>query len=120
MKRVFAFLLLVSHMNTSMFLPQVRESDVYDKNGEQVDDINSVVEYIMVSLGIDHTADDEDNDNGQNFHLVKLSDCVFNPFFTLIKVNNLPEKNTSLFREFTNNKIHLLAYDVMVPPPKNA
>jgi hypothetical protein len=41
MKKLLAFILLLSHMNTSMFLPQVPEDDIYDGNGNQVDDINS-------------------------------------------------------------------------------
>ena len=70
MKKILAFFLLISHMNTSMFLPQVPEDDVYDTNGNQLDDINSIVEYVMVKIGLDHTADDEDNDSGQNLHVV--------------------------------------------------
>jgi hypothetical protein len=35
MKRFLAFILLLSHINTSMLLPQVPEVDVYDANGNQ-------------------------------------------------------------------------------------
>ena len=79
MKKLFAFILLLSHMNTSMFLPQVPENDVYDKNGNQLDDITSVVECVMVYLDIDHHTDDENDDQGQNFHMVKIFEYCFQP-----------------------------------------
>jgi outer membrane lipoprotein-sorting protein len=46
MKRVFAFIILLCHLNTSMFLPQIAEDDVFDANGKQVDDVNSVIENV--------------------------------------------------------------------------
>lgn len=120
MKRLLAFLLLTSHMNSSMFLPQVPEHDVYDRNGNQVDDINSVTELIMVSLGMDHTPDDEDDDTGQNFQLVRVADCVFHPFFSEIKNVRIPVKDPALYGDFTNNKTSLIIYDLIIPPPKQA
>ena len=73
MKKIVAFILLLCHMNTSMFLPQMDEEDVYIASGQQVDDINSVVEYVdQVMLGHkDDTPEDEDDDSGQNFLLVE-------------------------------------------------
>ncbi|MEO6813568.1 MAG: hypothetical protein ABI172_06525 [Ginsengibacter sp.] len=118
MKRLLAFIVLLSHMNTSMFLPQVPEVDIYDANGNQVDDINSVVEYVMVKLGLDHTADDEDSDNGQNFHLVKMVDYFYQPFFSLIESNSPLGNESDNFRQFTNDKISMISYDLIVPPPK--
>ena len=63
MKKVFAFILLLCHLNTSMFLPQVDEDDQYDAHGQQIDDLNTVSEYIdQVVLGdVDKTPEDEDN-----------------------------------------------------------
>jgi hypothetical protein len=102
-----------------MLLPQAPEDDVYDNNGNQVDDINSIVELIMVKLGIDHHADDEDNDQGQNFHLVKVFDYCFEPAFTKIKQGELILNNRALFGEYKEEKIPLMALDIIVPPPKS-
>lgn len=119
MKKLLAFILLLSHMNTSMLLPQAPEDDVYDKNGNQLDDINSIVELIMVDLGIDHHADDEDNDQGQNFHMVKIFDFCYSPIFTELK-NNEFVNNSSMFGEYKENKIPTVSFDIIIPPPKAA
>ncbi len=118
MKKLLAFLLLISHMNTSMFLPQVPESDVFDAGGNQVDDVNSVVEFIMVKLGVDHRADDEDDDNGQNLHLVKITELFFQPAFSEPKNNEFTVSEQGTFSEYKENKISLISYDIIIPPPK--
>lgn len=116
MKRFLAFLLLVSHMNTSMFLPQAPEQDVYDANGNQLDDITSIVELVRVKLGWDHTADDENDDSGQNFHIVN-TEYTIEPFFG--KVNNDFAINYSKeFFDYKELKIPAMSYDILVPPPK--
>jgi hypothetical protein len=118
MKRFLAFIVLLSHMNTSMLMPQAPEQDVYDANGNQVDDINSVVELIMVKLGLDQTPDDEDSDNGQNFHLVNMVDYYYEPVYTLVKNNTLSEKENKAFGYFADSKIQQISYDLIIPPPK--
>ncbi len=118
MKKLLAFILLISHMNVSMFLPQVPESDVYDENGKLADDINSVVEYVMVKFGIDHHADDEDDDNGQNFHLVKIAEYGFQPVFTTLNPNNNFEIKPALYGFYKENKAPNISFDIIIPPPK--
>jgi hypothetical protein len=118
MKKLLAFILLLSHMNTSMLLPQVPEDDVYDGNGNQVDDINSIVEYVMVKLGLDHTADDEDDDTGQNFHLVKAFEYCFEPVFSEIKTNEFFSTEPNMFGEYKENKIPNVSFEIIIPPPK--
>lgn len=105
-------------MNTSMLLPQAPEDDVYDKNGNQVDDINSIVELVMVKLGIDHHADDEDNDQGQNFHMVKVFDFCFERVSDKIKTNQFFINNKSLFGEYKEAKVPPVSFDIIIPPPK--
>ncbi len=117
MRRILAFILLISHMNTSMLLPQVPEVDVFDVNGNQVDDINSIVEYIMVKIGLDHHADDEDDDNGQNLHMVTGFQYTFEPFFSEI-IKEYPETKANIFGEYSQSKIPSISYDIIVPPPK--
>lgn len=117
MKKVFAFILLLSHMNTSMFLPQVAEEDQYDANGQQIDDINSVVEYIAVSLGYDHTADDEDDDSGQNLHLAKAFDYNFEQQYSLLQ-ETFAEQHKNEFSGFVTARIEPVSFDVVTPPPE--
>ena len=117
MKKMLAFILLLSHMNTSMFLPQVAEDDIYDNNGTQVDDINSVFEFVMVKMGLDHHSDDEDDDNGQNLHIVTGFQSTFQPFFSEI-IKNYSGNKTQSFGEYFQKKIPSISYDIIVPPPK--
>lgn len=119
MKKLLAFILLLSHMNTSMLLPQAPEDDVYDKNGNQVDDINSIVEFVMVHLGIDHHADDEDDDQGQNFHIVKVFEYCFQPVFNNIKTNEFSITEHAMFGEYKEDKIPNISLDITIPPPKS-
>lgn len=116
MKRFLAFLLIVSHMNTSMFLPQAPEQDVYDANGNQLDDITSIVELVRVKLGWDHRADDENNDNGQNFHIVNTGYTI-EPFFGEVN-NDFATNHSKEFFDFKELKIAAMSYDILVPPPK--
>lgn len=100
-----------------MFMPQAPEADVYDANGNQLDDITSVVELIRVKLGYDHHADDENDDSGQNFHIVNFYEYSYQPFFSEIK-NVFFIKRNDRFRDFTESKIPSISYDILVPPPK--
>jgi hypothetical protein len=62
-----------------MFIPQLDESDIFDKHGRQVGDINSLAEYIdNVVLGHDASnAADEDNDNPYDYHVTKVNAYSF-------------------------------------------
>ena len=117
MKRFLAFFLLLSHINTSLLLPQVPEVDVYDTNGNQLDDINSIVEYVLVKIGIDHTTDDEDNDSGQHLHVVPDFQYTFEPFFSMVP-KDYTNVNKNEFVEYSVSKIPLVSYDIIIPPPK--
>ena len=116
MKRLAAFLLLISHMNTSMFLPQVPQHDVFDAQGNQIDDINSVVEYVLVTLGLDDVADDEDNDHGQNFNIVNTPFIL--PQYSTRLSKPMVENTNIKYTLPSNAKIALMAYDIIIPPPK--
>ena len=118
MKKCFAFILLVCHMNTSMFLPQIQEADLYDSNGQQVDDINSLVELINVQLGYDKTADDEDDDSGQNFHLVKNPEYSFQQQSVLIERADCTEMKNYTFSDYKMPAIKSVSFDILTPPPE--
>lgn len=100
-----------------MLLPQVPEMDVWDVNGDQVDDINSVFEYIMVQLGFDHHPDDEDNDAGQNFRVPTFQQYTFNQDLLSQPTTNDFVIKPSFFNK-DDYKISNLAYDILIPPPK--
>ena len=117
MRRLLAFDLLVSQMNTSTFMPQAHEANVYDADGNQLDDITNVVELIRAKLDYGHHADDENNDSGQKFHIVNFYQNSFQPFFSDVK-NFFFKKGNDLFKDFTESKITSISYDILVPPPK--
>jgi hypothetical protein len=105
-------------MNASMFLPQVPEEDEYDRNGCQIDDINSVLEYFAVVLGYDHTPDDEDDDSGQNLHLVKSTDYNFRIQFVLVQPESPAVLRINEFPDYITARIEPVCYDVATPPPE--
>ncbi len=54
-QKIITIFILLCHVNSSMFLPQVAEQDIYNSNGQQEDDINTVIEYCdkaMVADGL--------------------------------------------------------------------
>ena len=118
MKRVLAFILLLCHMNGSMFLPQMPEDDVYDKSGNQLDDINSILEYVRVELGYDKTADDEDDDSGQNFHLVNAVDYYYEQKEVILQLTPFSILNNQVYSEYLNTKISSVSFDIITPPPE--
>lgn len=117
MKRIIAFFLILCHMNNSMFLPQSDEIDVYDKNGQEMDDINSVIELVRVELGLDTTADDEDSDNGQNFHLVKSVEYNFQQTVIVIEREAFTETQEHEFSEYRTPALRSPYHEILTPPP---
>lgn len=105
-------------MNGSMFLPQMTESDVYDINGHQTDDINTVLEYIRVQLGYDKTADDEDDDSGQNFQVASGVDYFYEPHLFEIEQQPFAETTERVYQEYINTKLTFISFDIITPPPE--
>ena len=117
MRRLLAFILLISHMNTSMFFPQVPEQNVYDSKGNQLDNITSIVEWVRVKIGVDHTADNENDNRAQNLNPVKNLQYTSDIYFT--KVGTAYSKLVDLhYAEYPKSMIPLLSFDIIVPPPK--
>lgn len=119
MKKLSVFFMLLLHMNFYMFMPQCPEQDSFDANGQQTDDINSVIEYAMVELGYDKTADDEDDDNGNDFLLVKNCDFIYNlhqsQVITQPQVTVIKKKMK--FPVFQDNLVSDTIMEVATPPP---
>lgn len=104
-------------MNTSMFFPQVPEQNVYDSKGNQLDNITSLVEWVRVETGLDHTADNENDNRAQNLHPVKTFQYTSDNYFTKVANKNLMVV-VKHYAEFPKFKILMPSYDILVPPPK--
>jgi hypothetical protein len=100
-----------------MVLPQIAEDDLYDANGKQLDDVNSVIEYFQVALGYDHHADDEDDDNGQNFHLVKIVEYNFQQMVFSIEPVLISSSTSPAFSHRDEDSFQTVALDIITPPP---
>jgi hypothetical protein len=119
LQQLIAFLVLISHINTSMLLPQVAEDDMYC-DSLQVDDINSLYEYVdEIILGnIDSTPEDEDDDRGQNFKPTRFGDEICEIKFRTLQINQPDTPTLHEFFESTTKITILVAYDILTPPPK--
>lgn len=117
MKRVIAFILVICHINASMLLPEVPESDRFDRNGQQIDDINSVAEWIAIETGLDHTADDEDDDTGKSFHVSKIETGYYKPVFCEIIREEISAAEKKEFPSYTMPFVSEVYPDTTTPPP---
>ena len=115
--KIIAFIVLLSHINFSMFIAQIDEVDVFDKNGQQREDINSLVEYLASTFHVKHKPfEDSDDDNARYFHVVKLPSCII-PQPIVAKEDNFNFSNKS-FSLFIEKKPTSLSLDIQGPPPK--
>jgi hypothetical protein len=120
MKKVLAFLVLLSHMNYAMFIPQLDEVDAYDANGNQVDDINSLTEYIdQIVLGNkDDTPEDEDDDNGFYLNIVKVDQYCFQQFVIELDAAVEIRQNKTKYPPRLENKLPAIFFEIQSPPPE--
>jgi hypothetical protein len=118
MKRLAVFIMLLLHINYFMFLPQTVETDTYDANGKQTDDINSVIEYARVELGYDKTADDEDDDSGKNFTATRTCEYFFQQQITILEPTEFTLIGKNDFAEYKGRKPVSVSYDIISPPPE--
>jgi hypothetical protein len=117
--RLIAFFFLVLHINGSMLLPQVQEQDVY-ANGQQVDDVNCLVEYIaqeVLDLP-DDTPEDEDDDRGQDFQLIRFGDEFCEQNFRFLQIAPPVKESTVYFFDNRSARAILISFDILTPPPK--
>lgn len=113
-------MVLLVHVNGSMLLPQVAEHDIYTANGQQEDDINSVIEYVdEVIMGNDADMPvDEDNDQGQYFHLVKMVDYYYEIDFSPIRHKPSVRTQKNKYNFSREDKIASVTLEILAPPPK--
>jgi hypothetical protein len=120
LRKLLIFIVLLVHINGSMFLPQVVEQDIYNAQGQQQKDINTVIEYIDEVIMDHHDKNpvDGDNDQGQNFHLVKVVDYYYAIGFSSIKHKPVIAAAKNKFSLFPEEKTHSVTLDILAPPPK--
>lgn len=120
LKKIAIFIVMLVHVNGSMFLPQVAEQDIYNAQGQQQKDINTVIEYVDEIFMDKHEKNpvDEDNDQGQNFHLVKIVDYYFHIVTTPVKHKPFSIEKKTLFSLYAESKLSPVTLDILAPPPK--
>jgi len=123
MNRILTILLLLLHINTSMFIPVMDEVDTYDAQGMKVADINSVYEFIdQVLLGNkDRTPQDEDDDQAHYFNTVHVKIFVL-PSYSIAPAKQPAAVFTWIEKpDFILHAAHnwtSVVHDIIVPPPK--
>jgi hypothetical protein len=119
MKKLLVFIVLLSHMNFTMFLPQMPEQDCFNSTGQQIDDINSLLEFIDQNLlgNYDATPEDEDDDSGHQFLMAKSFDLISQPIFVDIPANNTIKEYTT-FPKYVTGILPNTSLDILSPPPK--
>ena len=121
LRKLMAFILLVNHLNTSMFIPQMAEVDMYDRNGAQVDDISTLVEFIDQDvLGHpDNTPEDEDDDTERTYHITKSIEFSWHPFVSEVQTKvAVKEEPATEFADYAANKPTPGFTNILIPPPK--
>ncbi len=102
-----------------MFIAQVDEVDIYDKYGQQKEDVNSLVQYVAVLCHIKHKPiKDNDDDNARYFHIVKLDFSLFNEDVTGYKKIFYASGEKKRYAPYLQNKVASVFFDIPSPPPE--
>lgn len=121
MPRLFAYILLFIHINTTMFVPVVEEIDIYDNHGQQIGDINTAMDFIdQVILGnTDVTLSDADDDQPHFFTgSTSLPYYIFTPQETgCCKKRAYNHRILPSYSLLPVQKTLSIAYDIVTPPP---
>ncbi|MBO9204722.1 MULTISPECIES: hypothetical protein [Niastella] len=124
LRKLLAYILLFAHINTSMFIPQMDEEvDMYDNAGNQIDDINTLIEFIDQDvLGhYDTSPEDEDDDTGRPLHVIKIVDYSYHPYFEELQTKvAIKEKPEVIFTGYVEHKLTAGFKNILLPPPKQA
>lgn len=119
MKNLALYIILVLHVNSFMFLPQGQGIGGIDENGRQIEDINTMIEWIRVALGYDHHADDEDDDNTNNLLLVQSFNKIFDEQQNkLIAPVLFSEGEITAFPQY-DERVFLSHFGEVATPPPN-
>lgn len=119
MKKALAFTLLLCHINASMFLHQMAENHVYDSTGKKVDDFNRVIGYFQVALGYGHHSDNEDDDNGQFFHVIKNVEYNYQQINIGVEYKKFVTVASRKFHDIIKSGFQAFSPDIISPPPES-
>lgn len=123
LRKILAIILLINHLNTSMFIPQMAEVDYYDSMGNQIDDINTLVEYIDQNIlgHPDYSPEDEDDDSGQPYHIVKIMDYTWHPYVAEVQTKvNFTDQPAKVFTGYIEHKLTPGFPHSLLQPPRAA
>jgi hypothetical protein len=121
MKNLFVCILFLLHLNVAL-IPHFDEIDIYDSHtGRQIDDVNTFIELVSVTLGIDTTADDEDDDSSDSgrefFSFVTI--CPKQNIVSELIAKNFNNSNTAhKFPALSTLKVKSISFDIESPPPE--
>lgn len=120
MKKGFAFLVLLSHLNFVMFIPTIEKQDQYNVDGSAVDDINSFYEYIdQVLLGnADPTPEDYDDDQPHFYQLAKTTTFYYQQTAFEFKPTFTTALENKFYQELEEINLPSPSYEIIVPPPQ--
>lgn len=119
MKRLLGILLLLIHINTSMFIPVMDEQDIYDEHGHQVSDINTLTQFISQEiLGHSRVIDHDQDDDQAHFFNIKVHQYTFHIFQPVISNTPVYSTKTCSYSPPTDDqRMSSVTYDVAAPPP---
>lgn len=117
---MLAFLVLISHMNFFMFIPQLEEVDLVDEKNQPLDDINSLIGLIdQEILGDLHSSpQDEDDDHARYFHIVKIDEYSFHQQVIEVKKPSIASKNKLIYPPYLEQSLASIFFDITSPPPE--
>jgi hypothetical protein len=99
-----------------MFIAQIDEVDIVDNNGQQHEDINSLIQYVGQVFHMKHRPlKDSDDDNARYFHASKFDDYSFCQAGILRKEYLFA---STKFPPFIEEEINSIYLDIQGPPPK--
>ena len=116
----FAFILLLLHINFSMFISQVDEQDMCEARGQQVHDIDTLTDWLQEAFAKDKQSgshnDKKDDNNARFFHILKPHH-FFSPHFELLKKPGADE-HICYAPALNETRIYAGFYSIQSPPPK--
>lgn len=105
-------------------VPHVGETDVFIMGShQQVDEINSFYEQIMVVLGYDTTAEDEDGDSGTEDDSTSNSSkilqyCTLTPYQPTLKSFFVVLEQKSKYLQIEKFNLSAIDFGIESPPPE--
>ncbi|WP_344825336.1 hypothetical protein [Rurimicrobium arvi] len=125
MRRLTALLILLLHINTSLFIPVVDEVDMYDVSGRQVGDINSLVQ-LLGELITDCRFSPETDHDDDRAHFFNLTHHIHTYTFsrTTLTINDCIPRISgygTLSRRYepvNDRRVRKGVTEILVPPPE--